>query len=157
MAAAIIRTFTLVLLLVAAGQGSLSAAETFRTDRLVIETASGGKFPFAIEIAETPRQMAQGLMFRETMAPDAGMLFILPQLQTMSMWMKNTFIPLDMVFIGPDGRIVNIHENAVPQSLDTISSAGQVKGVLEINGGMAARLGIRAGDRVVHPAFQQQG
>ncbi|QQP88175.1 DUF192 domain-containing protein [Skermanella sp. TT6] len=157
MAAAIIRTFTLVLLLVAAGLGPVSAAETFRTDRLTIETASGGKYPFAIEVAETPRQMAQGLMFRETMAPDAGMLFVLPQLQTMSMWMKNTFIPLDMVFIGADGRIVNIHENAVPQSLDTISSAGQVKGVLEINGGMAARLGIRAGDRVVHPAFQQQG
>ena len=93
-------------------------------------------------------------MFREQLAPDAGMLFILPAPQTMSMWMKNTLIPLDMVFIGMDGRIVNVHERAVPHSLDTISSAGPVKGVLEIGGGMASKLGIRAGDRVVHEAFQ---
>ena len=154
MAAAITRIITLVLLLVAAGTGPLSASETFPTGRLTIETASGGKYGFAIEIAQTPRQMAQGLMFREQLAPDAGMLFILPATQTMSMWMKNTLIPLDMVFIDTDGRIVNIHERAVPQSLDTISSAGPVKGVLEIGGGMASKLGIRAGDRVVHEAFQ---
>ena len=132
------------------------AAETFRTGQLTIETASGGKYRFDIELAETPAQMAQGLMFREQMADDAGMLFILPAAQSMSMWMKNTLIPLDMVFIGIDGRIVNIHQRAVPHSLDTISSGGPVKGVLEINGGIAARLGIRVGDRVVHEAFAKK-
>src|SRR5689334_6938780 len=114
MAAAIFRRFTLFLLLVAAGAGPLSAAETFRTGQLTIETASGGKYRFDIELAETPAQMAQGLMFREQLAPDAGMLFVLPAVQSMSMWMKNTLIPLDMVFIATDGRITNIHQRAVP-------------------------------------------
>jgi uncharacterized membrane protein (UPF0127 family) len=84
------------------------------------------------------------------------MLFVLPKEQPMSMWMKNTFIPLDMVFIGAGGVIVNIHENAVPQSLDTISSAGPVHAVLEIGGGMAKRLGIHAGDRVIHKSLPAQ-
>jgi Uncharacterized conserved protein len=130
-----------------------AALEAFARSSLTVETAAGGRYRFDIELAETPMQQMQGLMFREKMAPDAGMLFIYDRPQPASFWMKNTLIPLDMIFIGADGRIVNIHQNAVPQSLDAVNSAGPVKAILEINGGMSARLGIRAGDRVLYPIF----
>ncbi|WP_448205057.1 DUF192 domain-containing protein [Azospirillum sp. sgz302134] len=130
-----------------------AALETFARSSLTVETAAGGHYRFDVEMAETPMQQMQGLMFRETMAPDAGMLFVYDHPQPASFWMKNTLIPLDMIFIGADGKIVNIHPNAVPQSLDAINSAAPVKGILEVNGGMSARLGIRAGDRVLHPVF----
>lgn len=130
-----------------------AALETFARSSLVIETAAGGRYRFDVELAETPMQQMQGLMFREKLAPDAGMLFLYDRPQPASFWMKNTLIPLDMIFIGADGKVVNIHQNAVPHSLDGVNSAGPVKGILEINGGMSARLGIRAGDRVLHKAF----
>ena len=132
-----------------------AALETFGRSTLTIETAAGGRYRFDVELAETPAQQAQGLMFREKMAADAGMLFVYDRPQPASFWMKNTLIPLDMIFIGADGRVVNIHERAVPHSLDAIPSAGPVKAILEINGGMSSRLGIRPGDRVVHPVFAQ--
>lgn len=134
-----------------------TALESFARSTLTVETAAGGKYRFDVELAETPAQQAQGLMFREKMAADAGMLFTYSRPQPASFWMKNTLIPLDMIFIGADGRIVNIHANAVPHSLDAVNSAGPVKGILEINGGMSARLGIRPGDRVVHSAFGTGG
>jgi len=129
------------------------ALESFQKSSLTIESASGGKFRFDIELAETMAQQAQGLMYREAMPADAGMLFIYDSVRPASFWMKNTLIPLDMLFIGPDGRIVNIHERAVPQSLDSVNSAGPVKAILELNGGMSARLGIRPGDLVRHATF----
>ncbi len=135
----------------AAAPGPADALEQFARSSLTVETATGGRFRFNVELAQTPAQQAQGLMFREKMEPDAGMLFIYDVVQPASFWMKNTLIPLDMLFIGADGVIVNIHERAVPKSLDAVRSARPVKAILEINGGMSARLGIRAGDRVVHP------
>ncbi|WP_372396712.1 DUF192 domain-containing protein [Azospirillum sp. HJ39] len=136
-----------LLLLVAAFPAA--ALESFPKSKLTVETAGGGKFRFDVELALTPGQQAQGLMYRRTMAADAGMLFIYDRVQPASFWMKNTLIPLDMLFIAADGRIVNIHERAVPESLDSVNSDGPVKAILELNGGMAARLGIRPGDRVV--------
>ncbi|ALG72227.1 hypothetical protein VY88_13875 [Azospirillum thiophilum] len=136
-----------LLLLVAAFPAA--ALESFQKSKLTVETAGGGKFRFDVELALTPGQQAQGLMYRRTMAADAGMLFIYDRVQAASFWMKNTLIPLDMLFIAADGRIVNIHERAVPESLDSVNSDGPVKAILELNGGMAARLGIRPGDRVV--------
>jgi len=127
------------------------ALETFQKSKLTVETAGGGKFRFDVELALTPGQQAQGLMFRQSMAADAGMLFVYDRVQPASFWMKNTLIPLDMLFIAADGRIVNIHERAVPESLDSVNSDGPVKAILELNGGMASRLGIRPGDRVVSP------
>jgi uncharacterized membrane protein (UPF0127 family) len=115
--------------------------------------SAGGKHAFKIEVVSTPEKMAQGLMFRKSLAEDAGMLFDYGHPQPTSFWMKNTLIPLDMIFIGADGRIVNIHERAVPLSLDPIPSQGPVRGVLEVNGGTASRLGIKPGDRVLHPIF----
>jgi hypothetical protein len=92
-------------------------------------------------------------MFRRTMAPDAGMLFDYKTPTLATMWMRNTLIPLDMLFVDEQGRIVNIHERAVPQSLDVIAAAAPVRAVIELNGGTAARLGIVQGDRVQHPIF----
>jgi len=92
-------------------------------------------------------------MFRRTMAPDAGMLFHYKTPTLATMWMRNTLIPLDMLFVDAQGRIVNIHERAVPQSLDVIAAAAPVRAVIELNGGTAARLGIAPGDRVQHPIF----
>lgn len=135
----------------AAAPGGAAALEQFQRSSLTVETAAGQRFRFDVEIAQSPAQQAQGLMFREKMEPDAGMLFVYDQPQPSSFWMKNTLIPLDMLFVGADGRIVNIHERAVPHSTDAIRSAKPVKAILELNGGMSARLGIRAGDRVVHP------
>ncbi len=119
----------------------------------VIETASGDRHVFSVELAATPQEMSKGLMNREEMAPDAGMLFLFPAKQPVAFWMKNTLIPLDMLFIDDDGTIKNIHVNAEPQSLNQIWSDGPVKSVLEVNGGLTEKLGIAAGDTVIHPFF----
>ena len=124
----------------------------FERGELTIEAATG-THRFDVELAVLPEQRAQGLMFRDRLPADSGMLFIYPEDQMVAMWMKNTLIPLDMIFIARDGRIVRIAERTVPGSLATIDSGGLARGVLEVNGGTAARLGIRPGDRVVHPAF----
>jgi uncharacterized membrane protein (UPF0127 family) len=130
-----------------------SATETFRTEPLSIRTAAGSEYRFVVEMAETPKQMMQGLMYRTELAPDAGMLFVHEADRVATMWMKNTYIPLDMLFIDRTGRIAGIHERAQPRSLRTIAAPEPVRAVLELNGGTASRLGIRVGDRVVHPAF----
>ncbi len=143
--------------LVGAGLSALSAAAwaqlaTFSKSRLVIETAKG-KFPFDIELALTQPQMAQGLMFRRALAADAGMLFDYRDPQPIAMWMKNTLIPLDMIFIASDGKIVDFHERAVPMSLDTIESKVPARAVLEVNAGTVARLSIQSGDTIHHAFF----
>ncbi len=127
-----------------------SAVVTFDKSELTIES-DGKTHRFSIEIARTPEQSQQGLMFRTRMAADAGMLFLYKPAQQVSMWMYQTLIPLDMLFIAGDGRVVNIHERAVPGSTESISSAGPVRAVLELNGGTVARLKLKPGDRVVHP------
>ena len=124
----------------------------FPSSALTIVTASG-THRFTVEIATTPQQMEQGLMFRPRLAADAGMLFDYGRPSMAMMWMKNTLIPLDMLFVDAQGRIVNIHERAVPGSLDTIAAAAPVRAVIELNGGTAARLGIRPGDKVIFPIF----
>ena len=129
---------------------------TYSKSELTIET-SGGKRHFAVEEAKTPEQMAQGLMYRRAMAADAGMLFEYERTQPVSFWMKNTLIPLDMLFIGADGTVLDIHERAVPLSLDPISTDKPVLAVLELNGGTVSRLGIKRGDRIDHPMFAKGG
>ncbi len=142
----------LALLLAAAPLAAQSPGRlaTFEKSTLEIE-AAGGRHRFTIELALSVEQQSQGLMFRRTMAPDAGMLFVYDLPQPTAVWMKNTLIPRDMLFVGADGRIVNIAERTVPHSTDAVPSAGPVKAVLELNGGTAQRLGIRPGDRVRHP------
>jgi uncharacterized protein len=129
---------------------------TYSKSELTIET-SAGKQHFAIEEAKTPEQMAQGLMYRRTMAADAGMLFEYERAQPVSFWMKNTLIPLDMLFIGADGTVLDIHERAVPLSLDPIGTDKPVLAVLELNGGTVSRLSIKRGDRIDHPILAKGG
>jgi uncharacterized protein len=131
---------------------STAQLEHFATSELTI-VSSTGRHRFTVEVAETPAQMEQGLMFRRKLADNAGMLFDFKQPTMATMWMRNTLIPLDMLFVDAQGRIVNIHERAVPQSDDVIASAAPVRAVIELNGGTAARLGIVPGDKVQHPIF----
>lgn len=109
---------------------------------------------FLVEIARTERQQRQGLMFRRRLASNGGMLFIFPSVKVLNMWMKNTYLPLDMLFIDASGRIVNIVERTVPGSLEAISSVERAMAVLEVNGGTSSRLKIQKGDRVRHRAFR---
>ena len=108
---------------------------------------------FDVEMALTEPQREHGLMFRKELGPYEGMLFDFYHEQKVSFWMKNTLIPLDMLFIAGDGTIRHIHANAKPLSTDTIPSEYPVRAVLEINGGTAALLGIKPGDKVKHPIF----
>ncbi|MEX2649461.1 MAG: DUF192 domain-containing protein [Alphaproteobacteria bacterium] len=126
---------------------------TFDRDRLTIRTAAG-EHAFEIELAETPEQRSRGLMFRDHLAPDAGMLFVFEAPREASFWMKNTLVSLDMLFIDATGSIVRIAAETTPESEAPIPSGGLVKGVLEIAGGRAAALGIAVGDRVLHPSFR---
>ena len=103
---------------------------------------------FRVELARTPQEQAKGLMFRTQMGPDEGMIFPFDPPRGASFWMRNTVIPLDLIFVGTDGRISNIAANAVPYDETPLQSVGLAKAVLELSGGRAAQLGIVAGDRV---------
>jgi hypothetical protein len=141
-----------------AGAAGLAAALWLGVDAgepatsLEIVTAEA-RHAFAVELATTPEQRALGLMHRESLAPDAGMLFVFPRPRPVSFWMKDTLISLDMLFIEPDGRIGAIAERTTPLSEEPIPSGIPVRGVLEVPGGTVERLGIRVGDRVLHPSF----
>lgn len=112
---------------------------------------------FSVEIAATPAEQSRGLMYRKSMAADHGMLFILRHPRIVSFWMKNTYIPLDMLFLGRDGTILQIDEMTEPLTEDTHRSGMKVTGILEINGGLARELGISVGDKVHHTAFRNLG
>jgi uncharacterized protein len=138
----------LVGLLVAAGP-----VQTAPLPTLTI-TSKTGVHSFEVEIAETAAEQEKGLMFRRSMADDHGMLFDFHHEQDVNFWMQNTYIPLDMLFIKGDGRILRIEQNAEPLSTALIPSGGPVLAVLEVNGGIAHKLGIEPGDRVDYPIFK---
>jgi uncharacterized protein len=119
---------------------------------LEIVTKSGVQF-FSVEMATTEEEKTTGLMYRKELPDGKGMLFDFSPEQQVSMWMKNTFISLDMIFIRADGRILRIAEDTEPQSTSIISSGGLAKGVLEVIAGTAKKYGIQPGDRVGHPLF----
>jgi hypothetical protein len=151
------RTLVSLLMSVLTGLPAPSRAadiQEFPKSELTI-VSSTGRHQFHVEVAETQAQMTQGLMFRRTLAADAGMLFDYKQPTMATMWMRNTLIPLDMLFVDAHGRIVNIQQRAVPQSLDLIAAAAPVRAVIELNGGTTARLGIAPGDQVLHPIFDK--
>lgn len=123
-------------------------------ERLVIASRDGGRrHEFRVEMAVQPEQQTVGLMFREAVGPDEGMLFDWGAPRESSMWMRNTLIPLDMLFIAADGRVHRIAERTVPHSLAAVDSRGPVRATLELAGGTAERLDIRVGDRVLHRTF----
>lgn len=111
---------------------------------------------FAVEVADTPAKQSRGLMFVEHMPRFEGMLFVNPEPRRATFWMKNTLIPLDMLFADETGTVTVLYENAVPHSQDTIDGGDGVKAVLEINGGLAKTLGLGVGTEIRHPAFNQE-
>ncbi len=123
----------------------------FDKEPLVIQTAAGKMLNFTVEIAATNEQREYGLMFRKEMAEDAGMIFDFGQSRRVTMWMENTILPLDMLFIDSGGTIRHIKENAVPYSREIIDSMGEVKYVVELNAGVVKKLGIKVGDKVASP------
>jgi uncharacterized protein len=131
-----------------AGEGELAA---LAVAPLVIKTAAGKTISLRVEIAVTPEQQSRGLMFREQLADNAGMLFPYDTPREVSFWMKNTVISLDMIFIRKDGVIAKIAAETDPYSLDKVSSGEPVTAVLEIAGGRSAQLGIAEGDVVTLP------
>lgn len=112
-----------------------------------------GSARFSIELADTPQERSRGLMFRETMASGAGMLFVYETPQPASFWMKNTLIPLDIVFTDRSGTVTRIHHRAVPGDLTPIDGGAEVYAVLEINGGLAERMGLNVGSQMRHHVF----
>jgi uncharacterized membrane protein (UPF0127 family) len=150
--------FLLVLLVALPACGAQSAADfqpaqlrDFRRGEIAIER-QGGRDTFRVWLALTPAEQQQGLMWIRQLPRDAGMLFLLDPIRPMDMWMKNTYVSLDMLFFDADGRITRIHRRARTLSEDIISSGGTVGGVLEILAGEADRRGIREGDRILLPA-----
>ncbi|QBY00475.1 DUF192 domain-containing protein [Rhodophyticola sp. CCM32] len=125
-----------------------------RPDQVELRGAFG-KARFLVELADTPRERAVGLMHRESMAATAGMIFIYEQPQAVSFWMENTLIPLDMIFIDQSGTVARIHENAIPLDRTPIPGGADILAVLEINGGLAAQIGLAAGDVLRHPGLPQ--
>ena len=133
------------------------AQPSLPTEMLTIVTHDGKEHVFHVEMAVSPEQQITGLMFRTSVAPDGGMLFDWGSARESQMWMKNTLVPLDMVFINPDGRIRHIAENTVPESLAVIDSGGPVQATLELAAGTTERLDIRVGDLVKARLFHNAG
>lgn len=131
------------------------AASDSQSDSTLIIATRDAQHRFTIELARTPAEMERGLMYRDRLAPDHGMLFLYDEERSASFWMKNTLIPLDLIFADSSGRIVQIAERAVPLSTALISSDSSVRAVLEVNGGTADRLKIAVGDRLIHPALAE--
>jgi uncharacterized membrane protein (UPF0127 family) len=141
--------------LTASAPAHAQAAPAAATEALAVVTASGQRHPFQVEVMRNDEQRAKGLMFRRFMPADRGMLFDFQRVAPVSMWMQNTYIPLDMLFIRADGTVARIEEHTEPLSTRTIPSGEPVLGVLEINAGVSAQLGIKAGDRIEHPMFRR--
>jgi uncharacterized protein len=140
---------TLLLLTLVPG---LRAEEPARLETVVIETDQG-RFTFTAEIADTPELRRRGLMYRHRLPEDRAMLFDWGRVEPVSMWMRNTYVSLDMIFIAADGRVVRVAEATEPLSEKTISSGVPVAAVLEVVAGTAKRIGLKAGDRVRHRMF----
>jgi uncharacterized membrane protein (UPF0127 family) len=131
-----------------------SSARAGAAELQTLEIVSrSGVHVFTVEVVKTEQERATGLMYRKELPEGRGMLFDFSPEQQVSMWMKNTLIPLDMIFIRSDGRIIRIAENTEPLSEKIIPSGGLTRGVLEVIGGTAKKYGIAPGDRVAHPLF----
>jgi uncharacterized protein len=140
--------FSMVIAGCFAGQAVAACSED-----TVMVRGDWGQARFSVEVADDDAERAQGLMFRESMPSSAGMLFVYKRPQTMRFWMRNTLIPLDMLFVDSRGVIQHIHENAVPLDETMIYGGKNMLSVLEINGGLVRRMGIKTGSELRHPAF----
>ena len=142
----------LALLLAGLGAGGAAAQALCADDRVTV-IGDWGQARFTVTVADDPRERAQGLMFVESLPTLGGMLFVYEEPQRASFWMRNTLIPLDMIFAGSDGVVKHVHENAVPLDETSIPGGDDIQFVLEINGGMSGQLGIEPGDVLQHPAI----
>lgn len=133
---------------------SVAAAAECATDRVDLRGA-WGEATFRVEIADDPEERAVGLMNRPEMARTAGMLFIYERPQRVAFWMRNTLIPLDMIFLSADGIVQRVHENAIPLDETSIDGGPDILAVLEINGGLASTFGIVPGSELRHPDLPQ--
>ena len=124
-------------------------------ERLCVTGPSMRVHRFLVERADTERKRGRGLMYRRTLAPDRGMIFLYPAPREITMWMKNTFISLDMLFFDAKGKIIRIEPRTEPHSTAIIRSGGLALGVVEFKGGVSESLGIRVGDRILHPRFDR--
>jgi uncharacterized membrane protein (UPF0127 family) len=129
-----------------------AAAEALSKATLTLETASG-PHQFNVEVATTPQERELGLMLRPSLPENSGMLFLYETPQPIAMWMKNTIVPLDMIFIDSWGKVHRIETNTEPFSLDPIPSDGDVIGILEVNAGVAEKIGLKTGDKVIYPGL----
>ena len=145
------RLLVIVSLFLMYNLGEVSAS---MKSELSIITSNGSKHNFLVEVARTEEEKKIGLMFRRTLAKNAGMLFLYKREALRLMWMKNTFIPLDILFIDKKGVIKRVVKRTIPHSLATISSRQSVLAVLELRGGITSSLEIKKGDRIEHPAFK---
>ncbi|MBV0911572.1 DUF192 domain-containing protein [Anianabacter salinae] len=134
------------------GAGSAQADCAF--DQVEVR-GNGSSARFTVDVADDNAERGQGLMFVEEMARSRGMLFVFDQPQPVSFWMRNTLIPLDMIFVGADGVVRSVHENATPLDESSIFGGNDIQYVLEINGGLAQRLGIGPGSELRHPSMDQ--
>lgn len=125
---------------------------TFQNSSLTIQTKDS-EYIFNIEIAVTEKERSRGLMYRKELKQTEGMLFLYPEKQIIKMWMKNTLIPLDMIFINNNGKIIDIFKMTIPKDLTPIGPDVKLKGVLEINGGLSSYLNINKGDFIIHPSL----
>jgi len=151
----LIGLFALLLAGNAAAESSDAAQldQIFSRSSLQIATPDARLHPFRVWIADNDTRRSRGLMFVKQLDDDAGMLFIYPSTRRIAMWMKNTYIPLDMLFVTASGRVARVVENTSPQSLESIESGSDVIAVVELKAGTAKRLHIRTGAQVIHPAF----
>lgn len=145
--------FALALLLGLGTSDHAQGAEC-HPDRVALR-GDWGEISFSVEIADDEAERAQGLMFRESMAGGAGMLFVYPTPRRSAFWMKNTLIPLDIIFLNQSGVVTRVHSNAIPGDLSPIEGGEQVFAVLEINAGLAARYGISTGTEMRHKVFSK--
>lgn len=127
-----------------------------RPDSLELQSTTGALARFTVEIADDAAERSTGLMRRESMPMAAGMLFVYPRPDNVSFWMENTLIPLDMIFADATGTVLRVHENARPLDRTPIPGGANIQYVLEINGGLARRMGITEGSVIRHPAIDQQ-
>ncbi len=130
-----------------------SSTLTAPENQLVIAGAGGAEHYFRVEVADTAEEMTKGLMHRYRMDENSGMLFVFPAVQQATFWMRDTYIPLDILFLDENGIVVDMHKNATPRSTDYIKSSVHVKAALELNAGMIEKLAISTNTRIYHPIF----
>ena len=152
-ARALVFALALLTVLVSAVPGLRAETPAAAVETLEVVTARG-RTAFAVEIVDTDESRSRGLMFRRIMPEDRGMLFDFRREEPVWFWMKNTYLPLDMIFARADGTIVSIARDTTPLSEDLVPSKAPVRFVLEVNAGIAARLGLAPGDRLVHPRIR---